>query len=91
MTVGRYRQFHGRNPRSFTRRRFHKPQHLVKLGRVHAIEYESDKWNGGGDGTRAIYRHRFETPATLYMDETGKKQLYIMGSRVKVTRAGIIN
>ena len=91
MTVRRYQEFHGRNPRSFSRRRFHVPQHLIKLGTAYAIEYVSDKWNGGGDGKRAIYRHRFESPATLYMDETGHRQLYLMGSRLEVTEAGIEN
>jgi len=91
MTVRRYQEFHGRNPRGVSRRVFHVPQHLVKLGSAFAIEYVSDKFNGGGDGKRAIYRHRFESPATLYMDERGRKQLYIMSSHLKVTDAGIEN
>lgn len=91
MTVRRYKQFHGKRPRSFSRRRFHVPKHLVKLGQAHAIEYVSDKYNGGGDGKLAVYRHVFETNCTLYMDETGKKQLYILGNSLKVNRAGIIN
>lgn len=91
MTVRRYQEFHGRHPRGFSRRVFHVPQHLVKLGAAFAIEYVTDKYNGGGDGKRAIYRHRFETPVTLFMDERGSKQLYIMGSRLKITDAGIEN
>lgn len=91
MTVKHYQEFHGCKPRGFSQRRFHVPKHLVKLGTAYAIEYVSDKFNGGGDGKRAIYRHRFESPATLFMDETGRKQLYIMGSNLKVTEAGIEN
>ena len=72
-------------------RRFHYPRQLICLGRCTRVEYESDKWNGGGDGTRAIYYHDHETPVYLYMDETGKRQLYLMGKKLKVTRAGIEN
>lgn len=70
---------------------FHVPKQLVFLGKAIAIEYECDKWNGGGDGTKAVYRHTFETPAVVAMDERGKKQIYIIGDRLKVTDAGIEN
>lgn len=87
----RYYQFHGRKPRRYKSRRFYAPETLIRLGRVEAIEYESDKWHGGGDGTVAIYRHEFETPAWLYMDERGRHQLYILGDRIAVTADGVIN
>lgn len=86
-----YEEFHGRRPRSVYKRRFHVPRQLVRLGKAHAIEYICNKWNGGGDGKMAIYRHKFETPVTLYMDETGKRQLYLKGNLLKCTDAGIEN
>jgi hypothetical protein len=63
----------------------------VCLGEAVAIEYACDKNNGGGDGTMAVYRHEFETPVKLFMDTTRRRQLYIIGSKVKVTDAGIEN
>lgn len=88
----RYYQFHGRNPRSKKRIDFDVPtKGLVRLGKAIAIEYECDKWHGGGDGKKAVYRHEFETPCFLYMDNTGRRQLYIIGERLKVTEAGIEN
>jgi hypothetical protein len=87
----RYREFHGKNPRRQTGQRFHIPKQLVLLGKAVAIEYETDKLNGGGDGRRAVYRHEFETPAIVCMDETAHNQLYVIGSKIKVTDAGIEN
>lgn len=87
----RYRAFHGKNPRSVRKGKFHDPKTLIRLGKAVRIEYESNKFNGGGDGRMAVYYHKFETPVTLYMDETGKRQLYLIGSKLKVTEAGIEN
>lgn len=86
-----YNKFHGKMPRAKSKQSFHVPKNLVWLGKAHAVEYICTKENGGGDGKPAIYRHLFETPVHLYMDETNKKQLYIIGSRLKVTKAGIEN
>lgn len=85
----RYRAFHGRGPRRRTKINVHYPEAMIKLGRAVAIEYECDKLNGGGDGTRAVYRHQFDRGAYLYMDERGRKQLYILGPKIVVTDAGI--
>jgi hypothetical protein len=87
----RYKAFHGKLPKRITKQKYHEPKKLVLLGEAHAIEYVTNKLNGGGDGKPAIYRHKFETPCKLYMDETGKKQLYILGNKLKVTSAGIEN
>lgn len=86
-----YREFHGKQPRARTRGRFHDPKTLIFLGRAVKIEYLSNKRHGGGDGKYAVYVHKFETPVNLYMDETKKRQLYIIGSQLKVTEAGIEN
>jgi hypothetical protein len=86
-----YRRFHGHGPRSRRLWDFHAPKGLVILGKAVAIEYETDKLNGGGDGKVAVYRHRFDTPCYVCMDETGRRQLYIVGKRLKVSEAGIEN
>ncbi len=86
-----YHSFHGRRVRKVKRINFDVPKHLIYLGETVAIEYACDKNNGGGDGTMAVYRHEFETPVKLFMDSTKRRQLYIIGSKVKVTDAGIEN
>lgn len=88
--IEKYRQFHGKEPRRVTAKRFHVPEELVYLGRAVAIEYECSKNNGGGDGTKAVYRHRFETHAILCMDSKAKGQLYILGSKLAVNSRGIV-
>lgn len=87
----RYRQFHGKDPKRRGKVNFRVPGQLIYLGKAVAIEYESNKLNGGGDGTKAVYRHEFETPAIVCMDQTARKQLYIIGNSLKVTDAGIEN
>lgn len=86
-----YKRFWGRNPEHRTPATFHDPKRLTFLGRAVAIEYECDKIHGGGDGTRAVYRHIFGPSTLLCMDERNKEQLYILGARLKVTRGGIEN
>jgi len=86
-----YEMFHGHAVRWMKNFQFHTPRQLVVLGKANAIEYITDKYNGGGDGKMAIYRHEFETPALVCMDERAGKQLYIVGSRIKVTDAGVEN
>lgn len=87
----KYVEFHGKQPKRSRRVNFHKPKTLIILGKAHAIEYVTDKLHGGGDGKEAIYRHTFETPALVCMDETGRKQLYVIGKDLVVTEAGIEN
>lgn len=70
---------------------FRPPKELIILGKAMAVEYECSKYNGGGDGKKAVYRHEFETPCYVCMDRSGKRQLYIVGNRLKVTEAGIEN
>lgn len=85
----RYFQFHGKSARRERQADFHVPRDLIVLGKAVAIEYECDKVHGGGDGKKAVYRHVFETPAVVCMDETGKRQIYIVGNKVRITEAGI--
>lgn len=89
--ANKYKQFHGFTVRWKRKFDFHAPKTLIVLGKAVAVEYECDKLNGGGDGKRAVYRHEIETPAYVCMDETGRRQLYIVGNKLKVTQAGIEN
>lgn len=84
-----YKTFHGHAVRWMKHFTFHKPELMIVLGQATAIEYECDKLNGGGDGTLAVYRHEFETPVFLCMDERSASQLYMIGKRITVTEAGI--
>ena len=86
-----FKEFHGRYPVDGGVKSFHVPKSLIHLGRCVGVIYETDKLNGGGDGKSAHYIHEFETPTGLFMDETGKKQLYIVGNALKVTSAGVEN
>lgn len=87
-----YRSFHGRRVRKVKKIRFDNPKPpLICLGEAVAIEYACDKLHGGGDGKYAVYRHEFETPVGVFMDQTRKRQLYLIGERLKVTNAGIEN
>jgi len=83
-----YKQFHGRNPIKTERVFVRYPKTLVKLGRAYAVEYVCNKYNGGGDGRQAIYRHKFGPGAILCRDEKDG-QLYILGKNIRVTDAGI--
>jgi hypothetical protein len=86
----KYEQFHGRRSRKTASRPFHVPSSLVYLGEAVAVEYLSDKLNGGGDGAKAIYRHKFSPGAVLCMDEKARGQLYILGSKIYVNDRGIV-
>ena len=84
-----YEEFHGHTPRTKRQWNFHCPKGFVILGKAVAIEYRTDKLNGGGDGKSAIYRHEFDKSALLLMDEKQRKQLYIVGEKLVVTDRGI--
>ena len=86
-----YVLFHGKSPRRKTTIDFHTPRRLTLLGEAYAIEYKCNKRNGGGDGRTAVYRHRFETPMVLAMDERKGRQLYVLGPELIVTERGIEN
>lgn len=66
------------------------PLVLVALGRAVAIEYESNKKNGGGDGKRATYRHEFHPGDILATDQDGRT-LYVIGPRLRVNSRGIVD
>jgi hypothetical protein len=87
----KYAQFHGRHHKKVNALNFHVPKTLVLLGEAIAVEYRCDKLNGGGDGKKAVYRHEFETPAIVCMDEKARRQLYIIGPSITVDDEGIKN
>ena len=66
------------------------PRVLVALGRAVAIEYESDKLNGGGDGQKAIYRHEFH-PLNVLATDQDAKTLYVIGPKLRVNSRGIVD
>ena len=87
----KYEMFHGKPVPRRGYRNFRVPKALIKLGDVVSITYACSKLNGGGDGKYFMYEHEFEKPTSLYMDETAKGQLYIMGRSLIVTEAGVEN
>jgi hypothetical protein len=89
--IEKYEMFHGKRAKVVKQVNLKTPKQLILLGKAHAIEYVTNKINGGGDGTTATYRHVFETPCILAMDQSARNQLYIIGSKLKVTEAGIEN
>jgi hypothetical protein len=89
MRTVRYEEFHWKLPAKLTRVDMHIPRTLISLGEAVAVEYRCTKRNGGGDGKAHVWRHKFTRGTILAMDETGKRQLYILGPRLKVTQAGI--
>ena len=86
-----YKNFHGKKPKKVTHGKFHVPTHLIELGDALEITYRCNKWNGGGDGQYARYVHTFSRGTKLYMDERTGKMLYIAGTKLIVTDAGIEN
>ena len=87
----RYRQFHGKEPKSEKTLRVYPSKRLIVLGKAVAVEYRCSKRNGGGDGRSAVYRHEFETPVELCMDESGRRFLYLIGNDLVVDDEGIKN
>lgn len=85
-----YKNFHGQAPIAKAAINMHYPKGLVLLGQAVEIIYASDKKNGGGNGKLNLFKHKFAKSTMIYMDET-KKQLYILGPKLKVTSAGIVN
>jgi hypothetical protein len=86
-----YSKFNGREVVPDKGKNFRLPKKLIPIGKAHYIEYISDKLNGGGDGEPTIFMHKFKVPVTIYHDETLKEQLYMIGDKLKIGTAGIIN
>ena len=61
------------------------PDVLVRLGRLKALIYTSDR---GQQGCPRTFIHFMESPTTLACDTVGR-QLYIVGGKYQVTKRGI--
>lgn len=86
-----YEAFHGHGVRKRTSIKIPDLRQLVCLGDAVEIVYRSDKSNGGGDGKRAEYMHKFKAGAKLYCDASGNTVLLIHGPKIIVREPGIIN
>jgi hypothetical protein len=84
-----FEAFHGHLASMVKKISFNQPEGLVLLGEAIAVEYRCAKFNGGGDGKLATYRHECGRGNLLCTDEEGK-QLYILGSKQKITHRGIV-
>lgn len=83
-----YKKFHGKNPNKTVLINFDIPEELIYLGDVKAIEYESNKKHGGGDGKKHLWRHDFRSKVKLCCD--GKRnRLFLIDGKINVKRAGI--
>lgn len=89
--LDKFYAFWGKPAKKIYKEKFHDPRQLIYLGDAVQIVYRSNKFHGGGDGKMAEYKHRFKKGVKLYMDERCKIQLYVKGSQLKVTEAGIEN
>ncbi|MFA5777599.1 MAG: hypothetical protein WC906_04120 [Parcubacteria group bacterium] len=86
-----YKDFHGRAPNGLTKVPFRIPRGLIYLGEAVAVEYLSNKLNGGGDGKKAVYRHDCPKGQNIVCTDEGRKQLYVLGPKQIVTSRGIVN
>lgn len=85
-SLSRYRAFHGRNPRKIRHLRTPDTSEFIFLANPEILTYASDKFNGGGDGRKAFYSHRFGAKAKIFCNPSGTV-LFITG--IKVTARGI--
>ncbi len=87
----RYKQFHGHPPLARKKIAIRPIKELVRLGEAVEIVYRCSKLNGGGDGKRAEYCHKFKKGASLYCTPDGDAVLLIHGPSIRVREPGIIN
>jgi hypothetical protein len=82
-----YRRFHrfDADRCATARMRLRIPDVLVRLGRLKAVIYTSDK---GKRGRPQTYIHFMQRPPCLACDTDGT-QLYIVGGRYRITERGI--
>lgn len=86
-----FEEFHGDSAKIIGKRKLPSDfDTLVVLGKAVSVTYESDKWNGGGDGTKAYYEHKMPKGNLLCCTEDGK-MLVIIGKNLRVEDRGIVN
>ena len=86
--VRKYKQFHGEHPHKVTTKQIQNFSTLVYLADPEIITYASDKFNGGGNGKKNYFKHKFSKSTKLYCTPDGKN-LVIMGANLRTTPAGI--
>ena len=82
-----FQRFHRFPPGKIVTRRCERriPKVLVKLGRLKALVYSSDR---GRPGCPRSFIHFMRTPPTLACDVRGRR-LFLLGGRYRVTPFGI--
>lgn len=82
-----YKKFHGFEPESIDKVKVNTrriPKTLVKVGKLHAVVYISNKF----DGKKRKYIHRFKTKPILATN-SGGDALYVLFGKFKVRPEGI--
>jgi len=87
--IRKYEQFHGKTPRTVTTMEIKDLNTFIYLADPEIITYASNKINGGGNGKRTYFKHKFNKSTKLYCSPDGK-MLIIKGPKLKVTSRGII-
>lgn len=63
------------------------PGHLVQLGKVRRIDYDSSKW----EGRLVTYTHKTKRPYPTLATDPEAKTVYLVGGNMKVTADGLVN
>lgn len=63
------------------------PKHLVTLGKVKRIDYESNKW----EGRPVDYTHKTKRPFPILATDPEARALYLVGGKMKPTADGLVN
>lgn len=70
------------------------PGVLVKLGELHSLVYESDKYAGSPDnpsGKPQLYEHTTKRPRPVLATDPGGREVHIVGGRMHPTSDGLVN
>ena len=67
------------------------PEHFGEPQKAVSVLYESDKLNGGGDGRKNLFRHRFRRGTVVEMGDSEYPCLRIYGPTLYVDDRGICN
>jgi len=85
-----FRMWHGFDPEKlvpvnvYSRRM---PKHLVALGKVRRIDYDSNKW----EGRTVTYTHSTKRPYPTLATDPEARSLYLVGGRMKPTADGLVH
>ncbi len=67
------------------------PERWESVGACRSVLYVSDKVNGGGDGTKNRFRHRFSPGTKAYQTPENPDWIKIEGDSLYVDERGIVN